>query len=303
MVRDLDSSLLRTFLVVAETGSISEAADVLHRTQAAVSMALRRLEEELGRRLLDRSSRGVKLTAAGGMLLPYAQKMLGIGIAARAALDAGQVSGTVRLGVLEDIAVGHLPHALRRFAAAFPDVALEIVVAASPALSQALANRALDLIIGDPGLVAATPIAAWRHPLHWAAGPTFEHDPNRGPLPLVAFGGTCLWQDRWLAGLRQAGIAWRVVCTSTSLSAMQSAVEAGLGVAILLERNIRSDSMRVLEPASVGLPVPPFAEFGLFSHGDLAGCASAVQALQTYLFHELRLGSADIAMRDATAHA
>jgi DNA-binding transcriptional LysR family regulator len=101
----------------------------------------------------------------------------------------------------------------------------------------------------------------------------------------VVFGGICRPEERWLAALRRARIEWRVVCKSTSLSAMQSAVEAGLGVAI--ERNIRRDTMRILDPAANGLP-PPSADFGLFCLADPADAPPAVRALQEYLFHELR---------------
>ncbi|RQR53645.1 LysR family transcriptional regulator [Burkholderia sp. Bp9125] len=293
MIRDLDSTLLRTFVTVVETGSVSDAATALHRTQAAVSMALRRLEDEVGQRLLERSPRGVKLTAAGSVLLPYAHKLLDLGLVARAALNAGDVSGTVRLGILEDIAVGHLPHALRQFAASFPNVALEIVVDASPALSRRLATDALDFAIGDPALIRAEPLATWRHPLRWAAARTQRALPRGEPLPIVAFGGTCPWQERLFATLREAGLAWRVVCTSTSLSAIQSAVEAGLGIAVLLDWNVRRDTMRVLDPQAAGLPAPPAANFGLFSHADASDRTSAAATLQHFLFHALQLGAPD----------
>ncbi|KVN08331.1 LysR family transcriptional regulator [Burkholderia stagnalis] len=293
MIRDLDSTLLRTFVTVVETGSVSDAATALHRTQAAVSMALRRLEEEVGQRLLERSPRGVKLTAAGSVLLPYAHKLLDLGLVARAALNAGDISGTVRLGILEDIAVGHLPHALRQFAASFPNVALEIVVDASPALSRRLATDALDFAIGDPALIRAEPLATWRHPLRWAAARTQRTLPHGEPLPIVAFGGTCPWQERLFATLREAGLAWRVVCTSTSLSAIQSAVEAGLGIAVLLDWNVRRDTMRVLDPQAAGLPEPPAADFGLFSHADASDRTSAAATLQHFLFHTLQLGAPD----------
>ncbi|MFM0505353.1 LysR substrate-binding domain-containing protein [Paraburkholderia caffeinilytica] len=288
MTRDLDSSLLRAFVTVAETGAVGVAAARLARTQAAVSMQLRRLEEELGQRLLDRSPRGVQLTEAGHLLLPFAHTILGAGADARRALSAGQVSGTVRLGMLEDIAVGRLPRALRRFSIAYPQVALEIVVDTSPALSNRLADGGLDVVVGDPALVEAAPLLTWTQPLFWVGARGFSRDGDVA-LPVVAFGGACLWQQQVLTALRRAGIAWRIVCTSTSLPAVQSAVEAGLGVSVLLDGNIRSESMRVLGQAD-GLPDAPTADFGLFMRPVSGAQAAAVQTLQTFLCEELHLG-------------
>ncbi|CAE6858645.1 HTH-type transcriptional regulator HdfR [Paraburkholderia nemoris] len=288
MTRDLDSSLLRAFVTVAETGAVGVAAARLARTQAAVSMQLRRLEEELGQRLLDRSPRGVQLTEAGHLLLPFAHTILGAGADARRALSAGQVSGTVRLGMLEDIAVGRLPRALRRFSIAYPQVALEIVVDTSSALSSRLADGGLDVVVGDPALVDAVPLLTWTQPLFWVGARGFSRDGD-AVLPVVAFGGACLWQQQVLTALRRAGIAWRIVCTSTSLPAVQSAVEAGLGVSVLLDGNIRSESMRVLGQAD-GLPDAPTADFALFMRPVSGAQAAAVQTLQTFLCEELHLG-------------
>ncbi|WP_168793261.1 LysR substrate-binding domain-containing protein [Paraburkholderia aromaticivorans] len=288
MTRDLDSNLLRAFVTVAETGAVGVAATRLARTQAAVSMQLRRLEDELGQRLLDRSPRGVQLTEAGHLLLPYAHTILGAGADARRALSAGQVSGTVRLGMLEDIAVGRLPRALRRFSIAYPQVALEIVVDSSAALSSRLADGSLDVVVGDPALVDATPHLTWKQPLFWVGARGFSRD-AQAALPVVAFGDACLWQQQVLTALRRAGIAWRIVCTSTSLPAVQSAVEAGLGVSVLLDGNIRSESMRVLGQND-GLPDAPTADFGLFMREVSGAQAAAVQTLQTFLCEELHLG-------------
>jgi DNA-binding transcriptional LysR family regulator len=198
------------------------------------------------------------------------------------------VSGTVRLGMLEDIAVGRLPRALRRFSIAYPQVALEIVVDSSAALSNRLADGSLDVVVGDPALVDATPLLTWTQPLFWVGARGFSRD-AQAALPVVAFGGACLWQQQVLTALRRAGIAWRIVCTSTSLPAVQSAVEAGLGVSVLLDGNIRSESMRVLGQ-SEALPDAPTADFGLFMREVSGAQAAAVQTLQTFLCEELHLG-------------
>ncbi|HWT38454.1 MAG TPA: LysR substrate-binding domain-containing protein, partial [Paraburkholderia sp.] len=199
--------------------------------------------------------------------------------------------------LLEDVAVGRLPRALRRFSAAHPQVALEIVVDASAALSQRLADGALDVLVGDPAMVDATPLVTWTQPLFWVGARGYLADPD-APLPLVAFGGACLWQQQVMTILRRAGIAWRVVCTSTSLPAVQSAVEAGLGVSVLLDGNIRHDTMRVLGAAD-GLPEPPAADLGLFVRHAAGTQEAAVDALQRFLCEELDLGLVERSSRAA----
>ncbi|WP_343718429.1 LysR substrate-binding domain-containing protein [Inquilinus sp.] len=284
MVRDLDLGLLRTFATVVEARSVSGAADRLARTQAAVSMQLRRLEEDVGQRLLDRSPRGIRLTGAGETLLRYAHRALGASEEARRVLAGHQVAGTVRLGLLEDVAVGRLPRALARFSEAHPRLRLELVVDGSQALEAGLRDGGLDLAIGDPGLIAARPLARWHRPLHWVAARSFGLDPA-APLPLVAFAATCLWQERVLAALDGAGRAWRIVCTSHSTPAIQAAVEAGLGVSVLLDGHIR-EAMRVVGVAE-GLPPAPRADFGLYRAARPAEDPAAVQSLQDFLAAEL----------------
>lgn len=284
MAKDLDIGLLRAFATVVEARSISGAADRLARTQAAVSMQLRRLEEDVGQRLLDRSPRGIRLTEAGETLLRYAYRALGASEEARRVLAGRQVTGTVRLGLLEDVAVGRLPRALARFSEAYPQVRLELVVDGSQKLDHGLRDGGLDLGIGDPGLIPARPLARWHRPLHWVAARGFDIDPAQ-PLPLVSFAGTCLWQERVLAALDGAGLVWRTVCASSSTLAIQAAVEAGLGISVLLDGHIR-EAMRVVGPGE-GLPPAPRADFGLYRTALPVDDPAAVQSLQDFLVAEL----------------
>ena len=283
MAHDLDSGLLRAFVTVIEAGSVSTAANRLARTQAAISMALRRLEEDVGQRLLDRSPRGVRPTDAGRLLLPYAQRILGAAADARRILAGRQIEGAVRLGLIEDVAVGRLPHALRRFSAAYPQVSLEIAVDYSMALATKLANGGLDLVIGDREAFAAVPVLAWQRRQHWVGARNLVLDLEAG-VPLVAF-ENCSWQQAAFAVLGVARIPWRIVCTSTSLLAIQSAVEAGLGLAVLLDATINPDTMRIVGQAE-GLPPVPQAEFGLYV-AEAPTPEPAVAALRAFLIEEL----------------
>jgi DNA-binding transcriptional LysR family regulator len=109
MAPDLNSHLLRAFVTVCETGTFSAAADRLARTQAAVSMQLKRLEDDLGVTLLTRTPRGVALTEAGEIMLAYARRAIALGEDARRQLSGRKLEGRVRLGMIEDLANGPLP--------------------------------------------------------------------------------------------------------------------------------------------------------------------------------------------------
>jgi len=285
-MHDLDIGLLRAFVVTAECGSVSGAAQRLARTQAAVSMQLRRLEDDLGARLLNRSTRGMDLTEAGHVLLPYAQKMLGLSTGARRALAGRSVHGPIRFGMIEDIAVGSLPRALQRFAQCHPNVALELTVAESTVLSEKLSQGGLDVAIGDPALIHGRPILAWRLPLRWVAARGFTM-PEEGPLPLVTFDGVCTWRQKMIEALDGGKRPWRMVLTSASLASIQSMIEAGLGIAVLLDLNIRPNTMKILG-ANEGLPPAPMIELGLFAADDQGLSSQPVAALWEFLSDELQ---------------
>lgn len=131
MDMNLDPHLLRALLVVAETGTVSGAAEKLARTQAAVSMQLKRLEADLGTQLLKRSSRGVSLTDSGEILVAYARKLIALGQDARQQIEGRQLVGRVRLGLIEDLVVTRLPILLAEFRKRFPQVELDLVTAHS----------------------------------------------------------------------------------------------------------------------------------------------------------------------------
>ena len=123
---NLDVDLLRAFVSVADLGSFTRAADALLRRQSTLSLQIKRLEEGLGKRLLERSSRHVRLTAEGERLLGHARQMLALNDRLVATLEEPALAGMVRLGTPEDFATTHLPQVLARFARAYPSVQLEV---------------------------------------------------------------------------------------------------------------------------------------------------------------------------------
>ena len=162
MPNDLDIHLLRAFVTVSETGTVSRAADRLARTQAAVSMQLQRLEGDVGVQLLRRSPRGVTLTQAGEILLAYARKTIALGEDARRQIAGLQLVGRIRLGIIEDLAVTRLPSLLADFRCRHPSIEIELMTCGSLELSRALQDGKCDIVMADPARFNTAPISPSR---------------------------------------------------------------------------------------------------------------------------------------------
>ena len=126
----IDVDQLRTFIAIAETGSFTKAAEVVHKTQSAVSMQMKRLEERLGKPIFARDGRASKLTEDGDRLLDYARRIIKLNVEALAAFDDAELAGRVRLGLPDDYADRYLPEIMARFSRAYPSVELTVIVRA-----------------------------------------------------------------------------------------------------------------------------------------------------------------------------
>lgn len=255
--------LLRTYVAVCRQGSLSRVAAQAGRTQSALSMQMRRLESLLERRLLQRTGRGVVPTAEGEVLLGYATRILALGDEAFARLRQTDISGGVRIGLAEEVATAALPAALGRLHRACPDIRLDVVVEHSVALGRLWGEDGLDVMIGPASVVAADASVTWNVELQWACA--LDHVPDRErPLDLVAFAAPCLWRQRMLDGLAAIGRDHRVTLTSQSVTALQAAIENGLGVGLLPPESVRAGAMRALT-ASAGVPEPLTVQYGLYA--------------------------------------
>ncbi len=265
MDMNLDPHLLRALLVVAETGTVSGAAEKLARTQAAVSMQLKRLEADLGTQLLKRSSRGVSLTDSGEILVAYARKLIALGQDARQQIEGRQLVGRVRLGLIEDLVVTRLPILLAEFRKRFPQVELDLVTAHSGELSQSLQSGKLDIVVADPSRFSFAPFFHWSRQLVWSGSRLI--DVGEGdPIPLIVFEGSCTWQDKTTVAFASAGVAWSVACRVSSYGALIGALRAGLGYSLMLPESLPSDCETI--DSGRNLPEAPSADFGLFVGKD-----------------------------------
>ncbi|HYC04206.1 MAG TPA: LysR substrate-binding domain-containing protein [Azospirillaceae bacterium] len=281
----LDLDALRAFAAIADAGGFTAAADRLGLTQSAVSVRIRRLEEGLGKRLFERTSRSTALTRDGELLLAYARRLLDLSDETVRRLTEPVAEGELRLGVGEYVAPQQLPRLLSRLARAYPHVHLEVTVASGAELKAGLEAGALDLVIGMRNAGGTDGRVIRREPLVWAAGPDWQMPADGAPLPLCLMPHPCIYRTRALAGLEAQGRPWRVVYTSPSLLGIQAAAQAGLGV-LVLGADALMPGMRVLGPDS-GLPDLGDAEIVVLGEDRKS---AAIAPLVRFIVEQLQAG-------------
>jgi DNA-binding transcriptional LysR family regulator len=229
-----DLDLLRTFVAVSETQSFTQAGLRCGRTQSAISLQIRRLEEALGATLLERSPHRVRLTAQGEATLETARAILQMKEALIARLREGEVTGSVRIGAPEDFATRLLPPALAQFVRAHPNVALETTCALTLTLLEGFNSGLYDIVLikRAPLMASSDNLKLWREPLVWVC------DLDRralamSQLSLALAPEPCVHRKRATEALKRAGLNWRVSYTCESQSGLKAAVAQGLGVSVL----------------------------------------------------------------------
>ena len=244
----LDPQLLRSFVAIIETGSFTRAGERVHLTQSTISQQMRRLEQQLGCPLLDRSGRQVVTTVAGETLLGLARRILAL--LAQAEQQLSEASQPLSLGVPEDFAAGAMTSALAAFARQYPEVRLEVQSDLSHALWQRFEAGELDLALVKQGHGQGSPIASWREPLAWVDSRDW-HASERDPVPLVVFPSEGLYRRQLTETLDGLGRRWRIAYVSASLASLQGAVSAGIGVSLLPRRLLLPDQLELSHWPSV----------------------------------------------------
>lgn len=259
MTATLDLDQLRTFVAIAEAGSFTRAAEVVHKTQSAVSMQMRRLEERIGKTIFARDGRMSKLTEDGERLLGYARRMVRLSDETLAAFDETELTGTVRLGTPDDYADRFLPEILARFARSNPRVEVSVVCEQSTMLMEMARRAEIDLAIVTNCGGSEVEVVR-QEPLLWVASAS-HHVEEEDVLPLAMSRPPCIWRTAGLEGLSAIGRKYRVLYTSGNSTAISAAVQAGLAITVLAESALRP-GMRVLSEAD-GFPRLPACEIGM----------------------------------------
>jgi len=256
----IDIDQLRTFIAIAESGSFTRAAEVVHKTQSAVSMQMKRLEERLGRSIFARDGRGSKLTDDGERLLDYARRIVKLNVEVLTVFSDIELSGRVRLGVPDDYADRYLPEIMARFSRVYPAVELTVICEPTIELFQRIEANELDLAIVTDCESNRASESFRRERLLWVTSNRHStHLEER--LPLALGRPTCGWRRAAIECLESIGRPYRVLYTSANAGAVAAAVLSGLAVSVFPESGLRT-GMRVLSPAD-GFPELPSCRVGL----------------------------------------
>ena len=257
----LDTDQLRSFLAIVDLGSFTRASERVNKTQSAVSMHIRRLEEQLGCALFVKQGRGAKLTREGEELIEFARKIVQAEAGALAALSRKGLRGAVRLGIPDDYAEAFLAEILTRYNHMHPLVEIAATCENSQELAALIQAGALDLalVTDHEGLTGFELIR--EEPLAWCVSTTFKQRPGE-PIPIAQGSQACVWRRAMDSVLDESRDKVRAIFVSKNYTAIGAVVRAGLAATVLPVGMI-GDGLRVLLAAEAGLPRLPTTRMGL----------------------------------------
>lgn len=254
MATPLDLDQIQTFVTIADTGSFTRAAEEVHRTQSAVSMQMRRLEERLGKALFEKEGRSNRLTEEGERLLTYARRLLRLNRETLAAFDDASLEGSIRIGTPDDYADRFLPEIVARFARSNPRVELSVVCEPTVNLVDHLKRGHLDIAIVTHSNERSASEVVRREPLLWVTSANHSiHEEE--VLPLAVGRTTCLWRRTACDVLDRMGRDYRILFSSWSATVLIATVLSGQAVSVLPECALRP-GMRILGEADGFGPLP-----------------------------------------------
>ena len=257
----LDLDALRSFVTGIECGSFALAATRLCRSTSAVSAQLKKLEQQCGAELVMKSGRHLTLTRNGEIVMGYARRMLALNDEVQAALQGELLQEEIRLGMQEDFGESLMPGILGEFKRHHPAMRIIARVDRNRALLDAFDANTLDMVLlwqAEEADRKGKLIGQCQ--MEWIQHPDLDVSAllaQGEPLPLVMFEHPCLMRAHALACLNRAGIPWRVVFVSHSLSGIWAAVQAGLGITLRtrigMPGNLRVAGRILPAPGSLGI--------------------------------------------------
>jgi DNA-binding transcriptional LysR family regulator len=283
-----DPRLLRSFVMIADTGSFTRAADNLHMTQSTISQQLARLEEAVGHTLVERAARPIRTTAAGERLLGYARRILDLQQEAQAALADPAGTASLRIGVAEDIAGKAMAKVFGTFARQRREAQLDVTAGLSRDLMRRYRDGEFDIVVAKETMPAPDCRASFPEPIAWFEAADASADWT-DPLPLVAFPPGGLYRDTMLGRIEREHRRWYIALSGSSLHNVLVGVEAGIGLSLLPVA------------AAAGYQVRRYAAFGsepaitvsLYARGQAGPVAELVRQMSAVLAARAGMASRD----------
>ena len=271
----LDARAVQAFVLVADLASFTRAAAALNSSQAAVSLQIGRLEKALGRRLLDRTPRLVRLSPDGTSFLPAARALVAAQHKALGAFTTEQ--RRIVVSISHHIVGGDLPKLLQHLHRSDPSLVVEVRIATSRDAQAALADGACDcaVVLNHDGKRRVGDIL-FKEEFRWMAAPEFECPPG-SVLRLATQAASCSVRAMAIDALDKAGIQWSEVFIGGGVETIGAAARAGLAVAALARRVAPPGTVDV--GRRLGLPHLPTRDVVLLSRAPNAETRSAIKAL------------------------
>lgn len=261
----LDLDLLKAFVSVADHRSFTRAARALNRTQSAVSMQIKRLEQVIDAALFVRNKANVVLSSAGEGLLVYARRILLLNDEALSRLREGAIEGVVRIGVMDDYGSVVMPPLLSRFVSRYSGIHVEMETGLTGAMIGRL-GKSFDLVIAMHPESSGEGQFLRREQAIWAGGVSHAAE-TFDPVPVALYPQGCLFRKWATEALDRAGRPWRMAFVSHSLAAVEAMVAQGLAVTVMKSGTFPS-TLRALSDRE-GMPELPAADIRLHRASDL----------------------------------
>ena len=284
----LDIRTLRSLISVVDTGSITETARRLGRTQPAISLQLQRLEDVTGKALFHHEGRRMQLTSDGDMVLAYAKSIVRLHDELLSRLSSPEIQGHVVLGTPDLYAAYMLPSILAVFKEAFPRIQVELRCALSTPTVERVQRGEVDIALVTRMNDFTGGLVVRQEQLIWIVG---DHSQAHleSPVPLALLPPGNIYRDHAIDFLERAGRKWRIACVSESVGGLQAAVFAGMAITVLV-RSALVGGMREIEPSEGFLQLP---KVDLLLYKAPGATSPAASALHDYLAHYLGLTSSN----------
>lgn len=254
---------LRSFVTVTDLQSYTLAGEQLGRSQPAISLQIKRLEERIEHAVFERQGNKLKLTSAGQELYQGARQLLALHDQLLAKFAKAPISGQVRLGIPSEFATALLPRILGQFAARYPQITLEVTSALSRELRLGASRGQFDIILTVAEQAPNDAIKVKEDALVWVAGRADIHWQRSVPLVLAAEG--CIYRRRTLQALKLANKPCRITYTNSDLTGISSALKNDLGITVLARSSVPADLQELRNTE-----LPPLGTVGIYleRHGE-----------------------------------